>query len=299
MAQTTQQAEEVEKITLECAKPAKRARGGKAKRQNETPLAQSTMERADTQEHAPGSHARSALDPLASLEATLGHTFTQRQLLVDALTHRSYAYEFAAPGVVSNERLEFLGDAVLGVIASEMLYRRFPDADEGRLTQTRAALVRAATLAEFAERISLSPHLRLGRGEEATGGRTRELLVASAFEAVLGALYLDAGLEKTRAFLEPVLVTGLERVTALQRIKDDKSLLQELAQGRLGVTPRYRVINEEGPPHARTFTVEVTLGEFVAGRGEGRSKQLATQAAAHSALSDPGWLEALAEAKQS
>jgi len=235
---------------------------------------------------------------LTTLEAALGHTFTKRQLLVDALTHRSYAYEFAGPGVVSNERLEFLGDAALALIASDMLYRRHPDADEGALTQMRATLIRASTLAEFARGLPLGPHLRLGRGEEVTGGRTRELLLASAYEATLGALYLDAGLETTRAFLEPLLADALKRVMAEGGVKDDKSLLQEVAQGQLSLTPRYRIVGQEGPSHDRIFIVEVTLGEVAIARGEGRNKQQATQAAAHNALADPGWLDAIQEARK-
>jgi ribonuclease-3 len=231
-------------------------------------------------------------EALAALQRALGYTFTARQRLLDALTHRSYAYEFAGPGVVSNERLEFLGDAVIALVASDLLFARYPAADEGALTQIRAALVRASTLARFAERYDLGAHLRLGRGEEATGGRTRQLLLASAFEAVVGALYLDGGLPVTRAFLEPLVtqeVAQIEGSGGQQRIKDDKSLLQELAQGELGVTPRYRVVSESGPSHERTFVVEVALGEHVAACGEGRSKRQAEQDAAHNALADPGW----------
>jgi ribonuclease-3 len=237
-------------------------------------------------------------DALAALERALGHTFARRQLLLDALTHRSYAYEFAGPGVVSNERLEFLGDAVLALVASDLLFAEYPDADEGALTQYRAALVRASTLARFAEQLDLGARLRLGRGEEATGGRTRELLLASAFEAVVGALYLDGGLPLARGFLEPLLgheIAQIDRGGGRQQIKDDKSLLQELAQGELGVTPRYQVVGESGPSHERVFTVEVLLGEHVAGRGEGRSKRQAEQDAAHNALADPGWRELASE----
>ena len=227
---------------------------------------------------------------LGELEARIGHTFATRQHLLDALTHRSYAYEFAAPGVVSNERLEFLGDAVLGLIASDLLYARFPSAPEGDLTTLRAALVRASTLAAFARSISLGTYLRLGRGEETTGGRERDLLLARAFESLIGALYQDGGMPAARAFLEPLLRAEVTRVTATSAsIKDDKSLLQELAQGQLGVTPTYRVVGESGPSHDRTFTVEVLLGDFVAGRGEGRSKRQAEQAAARDALRDDGW----------
>lgn len=230
-----------------------------------------------------------AQDNLTQLEAALGHTFANRQLLLDALTHRSYAYEFAAPGVVSNERLEFLGDAVLALVSADQLYQQRPDAQEGDLTQLRAALVRASTLADFARRIPLGPYLRLGRGEEATGGRDRETLIASAFEAVIGALYLDAGLAATQAYLVPLLHAEAASAVRQRRVKDNKSLLQELAQGQLGVTPRYVVASQDGPSHDRIFTVEALLGEVVIGRGQGHSKREAEQAAAQAALQDPGW----------
>jgi ribonuclease-3 len=228
--------------------------------------------------------------PLAELETALGHTFTNRHLLVDALTHRSYVHEFAAPGVVSNERLEFLGDAALGIVTSDLLFAAYPEATEGELTALRAALVRASTLAEFARKIALAPYLRLGRGEDATGGRDRELLLARAFEAVVGAVYVDGGLEATRRTLEPFLQVELRRVTAQQTIKDSKSLLQEQSQAHLGVTPLYRVVEENGPSHDRVFVVEVALGDFIAGRGEGKSKRQAEQQAAASALRDEGWM---------
>jgi selenide, water dikinase len=237
-----------------------------------------------------------APDALATLETAIGHTFATRQLLLDALTHRSYAYEFAAPGVVSNERLEFLGDAVLALVSADQLYQQRPEAQEGDLTQLRAALVRASTLAEFARRIPLGPYLRLGRGEEATGGRDRETLIASAFEAVIGALYLDAGLAATQDYLIPLLRAEAASAVRQRRVKDDKSLLQELAQGQLSVTPRYVVVNQEGPSHDRVFTVEALLGEVVIGRGQGHSKREAEQSAAHAALQDPGWSASESEA---
>jgi len=234
---------------------------------------------------------RGAADPagLADLEARIGHRFKSRQLLLDALTHRSYAYENAAPGVVHNERLEFLGDAVLQLLSSDLLYRRSPKASEGDLSSLRAALVRASTLAGFARQIGLGPYLRLGRGEETTGGRDRDLLIASAFEAILGALYLDGGPRAARVFVAPLLRDEIERVTASKQLKDDKSLLQELAQARLGITPTYAVVSQEGPSHDRTFVVEVHLGDLIAARGEGHSKRQAEQAAARSALADEGW----------
>ena len=141
----------------------------------------------------------------------------------------------------------------------------------------------------FARAVRVGPHLRLGRGEEATGGRERELLLASAFEAVLGALYVDGGLRATRRFLEPLLRQEAARAIAGKRIKDDKSRLQERAQAQLGVTPSYRVVSESGPSHDRTFVVEVLLGERAVAHGEGRSKRQAEQEAARAALADPGW----------
>lgn len=226
---------------------------------------------------------------LADLEERIGHRFKSRQLLLDALTHRSYAYENAAPNVRHNERLEFLGDAVLQILSSELLYRHAPAASEGDLSTMRVALVRASTLASFARRLRLGEHLRLGRGEDVSGGRERELLIASAFEAVLGAVYLDGGLRSARAFADPLLREEVGRAAAAKSIKDDKSLLQERAQAQLGVTPTYTVVSSEGPSHARTFVVDVHLGDFIAGRGMGHSKRQAEQEAARSALADEGW----------
>ena len=231
-------------------------------------------------------------DPLAPLEAILGYTFSQRPLLVDALTHRSYLNEAGRHGAVSNERLEFLGDAVLALVSAEMVYRERPTEPEGRLTQLRVALVRTTTLANFARALHLGAYLRLGRSEASLGGRDRESVIAAAFEAVLGAIYLDGGLAAGERFLDPLLHQALAQATAQQSIKDAKSRLQELAQGRLGVTPRYRLVGAEGPSHDRRFLVEVLVGMHVAARGEGRSKQQAEQQAASRALEDPGWLEA-------
>jgi selenide, water dikinase len=233
--------------------------------------------------------SEAASDPVAALEAALGYTFRNRQLPLDALTHTSYTHEFAGPGVVSNERLEFLGDAALALVSAGLLYQLRPDASEGDLSQLRAALVRASTLASLARAMRLGSLLRLGRGEDATGGRDRDLLIASAFEAVIGALYLDAGLEAVRAWLEPLLRAEAGRAVEQRRVKDAKSLLQELAQARLGVTPRYQVVSEEGPSHARLFNVQALLGDVVIGAGQGLAKREAEQAAARAALADPGW----------
>lgn len=228
--------------------------------------------------------------PLNALRDTLGYTFHNPELLTEALTHRSFAYEHPTPGASHNERLEFLGDAVLQLVSSALVYRQFPRYDEGQLTELRTTLVRASTLAGLARAVSLGAYLRLGKGEESTGGRDRELLLASAFEALLGAMYLDGGLPKVKRFLEPRLEIEAQKALAQKHIKDSKSLLQEAAQAQLGVTPRYRLVSEDGPSHNRTFVVEALLGERVVARGEGHSKRQAEQEAAHSALEDPGWL---------
>lgn len=230
-------------------------------------------------------------EALSELAGKMGHVFRDPALLSRALNHRSYLNEAGDPLLVSNERLEFLGDAVLGLLSADLLFRDLPEASEGDLSQVRAALVRASTLAELGRALGLGAYVRLGRSEEATGGRERVGLLAAAFEAVVGALYLDGDLPVVARFVEPLLRTQLARVSAGARIKDDKSLLQELAQGRLGVTPRYHLVSAEGPAHERTFVVQVLLGALTAAQGTGHSKRAAEQAAAQAALRDQGWLD--------
>lgn len=251
---------------------------------------QPTTPPTQSAEHAPG-RPEGARDALTPLEAVLGHTFARRTLLRDAVTHRSYLNEHHEAGMVSNERLEFLGDAVAGLVSADLLYAEFPHLDEGALTQMRAALVRGTTLAEFARALDLGRYLRVGRSEETAGGRERWLLLASTFEAVVGALYLDGGMAVARRLLEPHLRAELRAIQARSAIKDDKSLLQELAQGQLGITPRYTLIEQSGPAHERTFTAAVMIGEIETARGTGASKRAAEQAAAHAALADQGWLD--------
>jgi len=183
-----------------------------------------------------------------------------------------------------NERLEFLGDAVIDFVVAGFLYHRFPEMDEGDLTALRAALVRAESLAGFARQIDLGRYLRLGLGEEENGGRERTPLLCATFEAVAGAIYLDHGLEQARAFIEPLIRPALEQIRAEELYKDAKSEFQVWAQARYNVTPHYRVSGSEGPDHARTFTVQVLVGPEVWGEGRGRSKQVAAQAAAAEAI---------------
>lgn len=204
-------------------------------------------------------------------------------LLREALTHRSYLNEInqAWP---SNERLEFLGDAVLGLISTDYLFRRFGELGEGELTNLRSALVRTETLARFAQEIDLGRYLFLGRGEEMSAGRNRPGGLACAFEALLGALYVDQGYESARTFALGFLETELTSVLEGRLHKNAKSVLQELVQARMQQTPSYHLVEETGPDHAKAFTVEVRVGSRVLGQGHDRSKRGAEQAAAEIAL---------------
>ena len=222
------------------------------------------------------------------LEKALGIHFQNPTRLQMALTHRSYIYETAGEGLNSNERLEFLGDSVLAFISADYLYRTFPDLSEGELSDARATLVRGETLANFAREIELGNFLLMGKGEQSSGGSQRVL--ASAFEAILAAIYLDQGLETVQRFLIPRLEPLAHSIVSKRLFKDPKSLFQELAQAHDGFTPSYRLISQEGPSHNREFTVEVLLGEQVAGRGQGRNKQAAEQEAARAALLSRGWI---------
>ncbi len=221
--------------------------------------------------------------PAEEFARRAGLAFRDPGLLLRALTHRSYVNEHPE-ALEDNERLEFLGDAALDFLSGAWLYNRFPETDEGQLTRMRAALVRTDQLAEFARQIGLGEALRLGRGEEASGGRERAALLCGAFEALLGALYLDAGLEAVRAFIEPRLEQATRTLLEDESLLDARSQLQEWAQARLGQTPRYRTVEARGPDHAREFVVEVTVGDALRARGVGSSKQSAAQRAAAEAL---------------
>ncbi|MBM4404778.1 MAG: ribonuclease III [Chloroflexi bacterium] len=220
---------------------------------------------------------------LQDLENSLDLSFNDLALLRQALVHRSYLHESPDEASLSNERLEFLGDAVLGAAIAETLYRRFPDVPEGRLTTMRADLVRSATLAEIAQRLKLGEHLLLGKGEEQSGGRAKERNLARTFEAVLGAVFLDQGYAVASAW---ALALFEERLAALSDAppKDFKSRLQEEAQAEGGRAPKYRVIRSEGPDHLKDFEIEVIVDGEVMGRGQGRSKRAAQQEAARQAL---------------
>jgi ribonuclease-3 len=204
------------------------------------------------------------------------------------MTHRSYIYETPGAGQSSNERLEFLGDSILAFISADFLYHTFSDLTEGELTDVRAVLVRTETLANFARDIELGNYLRMGKGDQTASSGQRVL--ASAFEALLGAIYLDQGLTTVQQFLLPRLEPIARNIVTKRLFKDNKSLFQELAQAHESITPSYRLVNQEGPSHNRVFTVEVLLGNQVAGTGHGRNKQTAEQEAAHAALLNRGWI---------
>lgn len=224
------------------------------------------------------------MSTLTELQETIGFPFEDDSLLREALVHRSYLNENPSFPSADNQRLEFLGDALLDFVAGDYLYRRHPKMREGELTSLRAALVKEETLARFAQTLDLGRYLYLGRGEEESGGRERPSLLADAFEALVGALYLDGGLKAAERFILRFLEPETERTVAQGELRDYKSLFQEETQRRFQATPLYRTIDERGPDHNKVFTVEVLIEEKVYGRGEGTSKRTAEQEAARQAL---------------
>jgi len=224
------------------------------------------------------------LADLAALQQTLGISFDDLSLLEQALVHSSYVNENPGFALTSNERLEFLGDAILGFIIAEELYQRFPQFSEGEMTKLRSSLVRRDALSRMARAISLGNYLYLGRGEEASGGRRKPANLARALEAVIAAIFFDKGLAATRDFVLRSVNQELNKALSQGAEADYKSRLQELIQARHQQTPAYEVIEATGPDHARMFTVEVRVGDTVLGRGSGKSKKAAEAEAARSAL---------------
>lgn len=219
---------------------------------------------------------------------TLGLTFKNPALLEEALTHRSYLNEHKTAGA-HNERLEFLGDAVLELSATRFLFDKFPEKPEGELTAYRAALVNTYSIAGVAATLGVNDVLRLSKGEKRDTGRARDVILANAFEALVGALYLDQGYDAADAFLHTHLYPKLDAIIAEKSYQDAKSRFQEAAQDKRGTTPSYKTIREDGPDHDREFTVGVFVGEAEIARGIGKSKQDAEQAAAKAALDKTGW----------
>ena len=220
----------------------------------------------------------------ADLQAILGVDFRDHSLLRQSLIHRSYLNENPDIPLESNERLEFLGDAVLGFVVAEKLYHQFPDFYEGELTKLRAALVRGETLGKVALALNLGEYLYLGHGEEESGGRYRSRNLNCTLEAVIGAILIDQGLDAAKDFILRILDSELERAIEDRFVADYKSRLQQVIQSRYKMTPVYRTIEEEGPDHAKVFTIEVLVGDSVLGQGRGRTKRTAETEAARQAL---------------
>lgn len=224
------------------------------------------------------------LDDLSRLEQKLEFSFKDRCLLLEALRHSSFINENPASDINSNERLEFLGDSVLGLVIAEKLFESYPGSDEGRLTQLRSALVRRETLARIAREIELGDDLSLGKGEEAGGGRDKNANLAGAFEALIAAIYLDRGLKAAGIIILKLFGPEIHNQANQVAETDYKSKLQEIIQARWQQTPAYMLLEAIGPDHDRIFTVEVRAGNAVLGSGTGKSKKIAEMAAAKAAL---------------
>jgi ribonuclease III len=221
---------------------------------------------------------------LAVLQRRLNVKFRDPARLFHALVHRSAVNERPELQLTSNERLEFLGDAILGAVVADRLFQAYPTASEGVLTVTRASLVCETSLARWARTVDLGPHLVVGRGEELARGRERDALLARAFEAVVGAMYLDRGYPRVSRFLDRFIVPELAQASDARPLLDPKSRLQQRSQSERGAVPRYRVVEIAGPQHSPVFSVEVEIAGQAVGRGSGRSKRAAEQGAAEAAL---------------
>lgn len=222
-------------------------------------------------------------------EKKIGYSFKKKTLLEQAFTHRSYLNENRELGRDHNERLEFLGDAVLELVVTEFLFAKYPDKPEGDLTAYRAALVNTQSISEAATTLGMNDYLLLSRGEARDTGRARQIILANAFEALIGAIYLDAGYDAAQKFIEAQLFHKTDEVVSKRLWQDAKSRLQEIAQGLVGITPTYELMSQSGPDHDKRFVVAARIGEERLANGEGRSKQEAEQDAAQKALAAKGW----------
>ena len=226
-----------------------------------------------------------------TFEKQIGVTFKNKDLLAQAFIHRSFLNENPKLGFEHNERLEFLGDAVLELAVTDFLYKEYPTSPEGELTSFRAALVNAVTIAEVAQEIKMNDYLFLSRGESKDTGKARQYILANAFEALLGAMYLDQGYTVSEQFVARTLYARAHDVVKKKLWRDSKSLVQEMAQEHVGVTPSYKVVRESGPDHDKHFTVGIFFGGEKIAEGKGHSKQEAEQAAARAALEAKRWLD--------
>ena len=229
------------------------------------------------------------MNDFTKLETRINVTFNDKSLLQQALVHRSYLNENPNAGIWHNERLEFLGDAVLELAVTERLYAAFPEKPEGELTTLRAALVNSKMLSDISLSIGMNEFLLLSRGEARDVGRARQYILANAFEALIGAMYLDGGYETARGFIDRVVMNELQQVLDRKLYQDPKSLFQEEAQERVGITPTYEVLREWGPDHDKHFVVGIYLKQELVAEGEGPSKQAAPEAAARLGLHEQRW----------
>lgn len=227
----------------------------------------------------------------SAFEESTGVHFKDKNLLAQAFIHRSFLNENPRTGLEHNERLEFLGDAVLELAVTDFLYRTYPDSPEGELTSYRAALVNANTMAEFATEIQMNDYLFLSRGEAKDTGKARLYIMANAIEALIGAVYLDQGYEVAEKFIGRFLYKRASAIVKNKLWRDSKSLVQEKAQEHVGVTPAYKVVRESGPDHDKHFTIGIFFGENKIAEGKGHSKQEAEQDAARNALVAKKWLD--------
>lgn len=225
----------------------------------------------------------------SAFENKIGHAFNERRLLEQAFTHRSYLNENRAAEREHNERLEFLGDAVLELVVTEFLYAKYPEKPEGELTAYRAALVNTQSISDAATQLGMNDYLLLSRGEARDTGRARQIILANAFEAVIGALYLDSGYAPAQKFIADQLFHKTDEVVAKRLWQDPKSRLQEVAQEIVGATPRYELLDQSGPDHDKRFIVGAYVGSEKIANGAGKSKQEAEQAAAEAALKVKNW----------
>lgn len=223
-------------------------------------------------------------------EQSIGITFSDKTILTQAFIHRSYINENPKSGFEHNERLEFLGDAVIELVVTDYLYRQYPTHNEGDLTAYRSALVNAVIMGEVATELNMNQFLLLSKGEQKDTGRARQTILANTYESFVGALYLDQGYEACNTFVQRTLLTRLEDIIKNKAWKDPKSRIQEEAQERVGVTPSYKVVGESGPDHDKYFTIGIFFEDKKIAEGKGRSKQEGEQKAALAALEAKGWL---------
>lgn len=230
------------------------------------------------------------MENFAAFEKKAEITFTDKALLRQAFTHRSYINENKNTKLQHNERLEFLGDAVLELVVTNFLYEKYPNKPEGDLTTYRSALVNSVTLAEVASNMAMNDYLLLSKGEAKDTGRARQFILANTFEAVVGALYLDQGYDAVKTFIEKNIFIFADKMIERGGLVDAKSQFQEKAQEKTGTTPSYKLLKEFGPDHDKSFTVAVLIGKEQVATGEGKSKQEAEQNAALRALEAKGWV---------